>query len=85
MKIFIKTLQGKTFELQVSDTQSVKQTKEQIKRDLLPDFTYMKLIIHGKVMEDENKKFIDYGIKEGDFIVIMKTTVRYKMIKIYLG
>lgn len=31
----------------------------------------MKLIAYGKVLEDDNKTLTDYGIKEGDFVVVM--------------
>lgn len=31
----------------------------------------MKLIAYGKILEDGTKKVTEYGIKEGDFIVVM--------------
>ena len=31
----------------------------------------MKLIAYGKVLEEDNKTLKDYGIKEGDFLVVM--------------
>ena len=35
----------------------------------------MKLIAYGKVLEDDNKSLKDYGIKEGDFLVVMVSKV----------
>ena len=35
----------------------------------------MKLIAYGKVLEDDNKTLKDYGIKEGDFLVVMVSKV----------
>lgn len=37
----------------------------------------MKLIAYGKVLEDDNKSLKDYGIKEGDFLVVMVSKVCY--------
>ena len=36
-----------------------------------------KLIAYGKVLEDEAKTLKDYSIKEGDFLVVMVSKVRY--------
>jgi hypothetical protein len=33
------------------------------------------LIAYGKVLEDDNKTLKDYGIKEGDFLVVMVSKV----------
>jgi hypothetical protein len=35
----------------------------------------MKLIAYGKVLEDDTKSLKDYGIKEGDFLVVMVSKV----------
>jgi len=36
-----------------------------------------KLIAYGKVLEDEAKTLKDYSIKEGDFLVVMVSKVRF--------
>ena len=33
------------------------------------------MIAYGKVLEDDNKTLKDYGIKEGDFLVVMVSKV----------
>jgi hypothetical protein len=42
------------------------------------------LIAYGKVLEDDNKTLKDYGIKEGDFLVVMVSKVRiYQPLKVF--
>ena len=72
MKIVIKTLQGKTHDLEVEATHTVLQVKQQVKEkgisDSEPDM--QKLISYGKVM-DNDKTVGEYQLKDGDFIVLM--------------
>jgi hypothetical protein len=37
----------------------------------------MKLIAYGKVLEEDTKQLKDYSIKEGDFLVVMISKVRF--------
>lgn len=75
MKILIKTLQNKQFEIEVQEDQSVRKVKEQIEEQKKAEGEEFpadgqKLIALGKVMEDE-KTLKDYNIVEGKFLVVM--------------
>lgn len=75
MKIIIKTLQGKHFEVEVEPENTVIQLKEIIdnKKPIEgQDFpaNSLKLINLGKIMEDD-KTLSEYNLKEGSFLVVM--------------
>jgi Ubiquitin family len=53
----------------------VRQTKEKIEEEHKMAADSMKLIVYGKVLEDDNKSLKDYSIKEGDFLVVMVAKV----------
>lgn len=77
MKISIKTLQGKLTEVEVNENDTVATLKEKIKKELNIEPESQKLIYYGKIMAEEEKKLVDYSIKEKDFIVLMITKVLY--------
>ena len=75
MKIIIKTLQGKVFEVNVEGDTTVMQLKELIDsskpiegQEFPAD--QIKLINLGKIMENE-KTLSEYNLKEGSFLVVM--------------
>ena len=75
MKIIIKTLQGKQFDLEVEESDTVKDIKGKIdaNRSAVSESfpaAELKLIALGKIMDDD-KKLADYNIKEGGFLVVM--------------
>ncbi|KAI3633944.1 hypothetical protein MIR68_007548 [Amoeboaphelidium protococcarum] len=75
MKITVKTLQQKTFNFEVEPSDTVLQVKEKIAaQDSLnaSSIDLQKLIFSGKILENE-KLLSDYGVKDGDFIVLMVT------------
>ncbi|MDR3737345.1 MAG: ubiquitin-like protein [Acidobacteriaceae bacterium] len=77
MKISIKTLQGKPTELEVSETDTLADIKAKIAVQLSIEPTNQKLIHYGKVMSEETKKLVDYGVKDKDFLVLMITKARF--------
>jgi len=75
MKISIKTLQGKPTELEVSETDTLGDIKKKISEQLNVDVANQKLIHYGKVMTEDGKKLVEYGVKDKDFLVLMITKV----------
>jgi len=79
MKISIKTLQGKTTELEVTENDTLSDIKRKIFETLNIDVSSQKLIHYGKVMAEDSKKLADYGVKDKDFLVLMVTKVNPKI------
>ena len=75
MKITIKNLQGKPTEYEASDTDTLEDLKKKIAIDFNIDVGSIKLIHFGKVLGDNSKKVVDYGVKDKDFLVMMTTKV----------
>jgi len=71
MKVTIKPLKGDTFEVEYEAETLVKDLKETI-AGLKPDMPAdgMKLIYSGKILNND-QPMKDYGIKEGEFLVVM--------------
>ena len=78
MKIIIKTLNGKTFDIEAEETDTVLATKETIAsvHDNMPAES-QKLIALGKIM-DNDKTLKDYNVSEGNFLVVMVTKAKPK-------
>jgi len=71
MKIQIKTLKSKKYELEVKADETVQEIKEKIQKELdLGDATMMSLIHHGKILKNEQTAE-NAGFKENDFVVLM--------------
>lgn len=70
MKLIVKTLKGKQFEIEVELSDTVKQVKDKIDEEHKIAADTQKLVAIGKVMDDA-KTVEDYKLKEGDFIVVM--------------
>lgn len=68
----MKTLDGKETAIQVGSAMKVPEIKEVVQTTLSVDVNLQKLIFKGKVLEDDTKSATDYGLKEGEFIVLMK-------------
>jgi uncharacterized ubiquitin-like protein YukD len=75
MKITIKTLQGKPVEVEIDEKDTVADLKKKIEEKLNVEPASQKLIHFGKVLNDDNKKLIDYSIKNGEFLVLMTVKV----------
>ena len=78
MKITIKTLQGKPTEFEVDGSETLLSLKAKISDVCKIDVANQKLIHYGKVLAEDQKKLIDYGVKDKDFMVLMVTKVRGK-------
>ena len=79
MKITIKTLQNKQYDFEINPDDlvaliQVKILKEKIAKDLGFEIELQKLILYGKVLED-NKKLSEYKVNENDFMVLMVSKV----------
>eukprot|EP00698_Gefionella_okellyi_P014771 TRINITY_DN4104_c0_g1_i1.p1 TRINITY_DN4104_c0_g1~~TRINITY_DN4104_c0_g1_i1.p1 ORF type:complete len:381 (+),score=102.77 TRINITY_DN4104_c0_g1_i1:108-1250(+) len=71
MKVSIKTLEGKTFEVDIADSDTVDTLKQRIETEQGIAIDTQKLIHKGKVMQVGANTVVSYGVKEGDFLVIM--------------
>lgn len=78
MKITIKTLQGKPTELDVSDSDTLEDLKKKIAETCKIEVGNQKLIHYGKVLGENNKKLVDCGVKDKDFMVLMVLKVILK-------
>jgi len=71
MKIQIKTLKSKKYELEVKCDETVEEIKVKIQKELeLGDASMMSLIHHGKILKNDQTAN-DAGFKENDFVVLM--------------
>jgi len=71
MKIQIKTLKSKKYELEVKADETVEEMKAKIQNELgLGEAEMMSLIHHGKILKNEQTA-ANAGIKENDFVVLM--------------
>jgi len=75
MKIVVKNLQGKQNEYEVSENDTLENLKQKIATEFNSTIENIKLIYFGKVLTDNGKKLIDYGIKNADNLVMMLTKV----------
>uniref|UniRef100_A0A2P2MDU5 Ubiquitin-like domain-containing protein n=1 Tax=Rhizophora mucronata TaxID=61149 RepID=A0A2P2MDU5_RHIMU len=79
MKIFVKTLKGTTFEIEVAPENTVADVKKHIETaqgaDVYPAGQQM-LIYQGKILKD-NTTMDENKVLENSFVVIMLTKVRY--------
>jgi len=78
MKIQIKTLKSKKYELEVKADETVEEIKQKIQKELeLGDAERMSLIHHGKILKNEQTA-ADAGFKEQDFVVLMVKKLKRK-------
>ncbi|CAG8520132.1 4793_t:CDS:2 [Ambispora leptoticha] len=70
MKLTIKTLQQKSFSLDVEPEDQVVTVKEKIEKSQGYPISLQKLIFSGKILVDD-KPISEYNISEKDFLVIM--------------
>lgn len=75
MKITIKNLQGKPTEYEVTDTETLEDVKKKISEEFKTEVSCIKLIHYGKVLAENSKKLIEYGVKDKDFLVMMISKV----------
>lgn len=75
MRITIKNLQGKPTEYEVSDNDCLEDLKKRIAEEFKTEVSSVKLIHYGKVLGENSKKLIEYGVKDRDFIVMMISKV----------
>ena len=71
MKLIVKTLSGKQLEINVENDWTIAQVKKQIETDHKMEASSLKLIAYGKVLDKDENKVTDHGLKEGDNIVAM--------------
>jgi hypothetical protein len=75
MKITIRTLQGSPTEFEVNENETLEDLKKKIADTCKIDIANQKLIHYGKVLNENSKKLVEYGIKDKDFMVLMVTKV----------
>jgi len=86
MKIKVKNLKGKLLEFDVSETETVADLKERLSSTLNIEISSMKLVVLSKVMNDDKKKLVDYGIKENTTIILMvKVSILTKKNHLFIG
>ncbi|CAG8552794.1 4484_t:CDS:2 [Paraglomus brasilianum] len=74
MKLTLKTLQQKQFELDVEPEDKVIDVKRKIEESQGHEIPLQKLIFSGKILADE-KPLSEYNITEKDFVVVMVSKV----------
>ncbi|CAI2169516.1 17793_t:CDS:2, partial [Funneliformis geosporum] len=70
MKITIKTLQQKQFQLDIETNESILEVKQKIEENQGHAVPLQKLISKGQILNNE-KKVSEYSISENDFLVLM--------------
>lgn len=72
MIVTIKTLQQKTFKIELDDTENVAALKQKIEQEQGPAFpaSSLKLIYAGKILNDSSP-LNEYNIQESNFVVVM--------------
>ena len=84
MKINVKSLVGKTYDLEVNDSDTIKNIKDLIKEKAeIPSEKPIRLIFAGKELDDD-KKLYSYNISNNSTIHLLTTpkTVKKLSIKI---
>ncbi len=71
MKITIKNLQGKPTEYELPEDTTLENLKKKVATEFSCELAHIKLIHYGKVLGENERKLMDYGIKNGDFLVMM--------------
>jgi hypothetical protein len=71
MQITVKTLNGKQLPLTIEAEWTIRKVKEEIESHHQLKAETLKLIIYGKVIDNDDKTATDFAIKDGDFIVAM--------------
>ncbi|CAG8626473.1 5694_t:CDS:2, partial [Paraglomus occultum] len=74
MKLTLKTLQQKQFQLDVEPEDKVIDVKRKIEESQGHAISLQKLIFSGKILADE-KPLSEYNITEKDFVVVMVSKV----------
>ena len=81
MKITLKTLQNKKFEIEAIPSSTVLELKQRVDTELqLGDVADQKLIKAGKILVNENT-LEEAGVKDGDFVVIMISKAKPAAVK----
>lgn len=71
MKITLKTLQGKQLPMEIEADSTIETLKAAIAAEHDMPAESQNLVAYGKVLADGAKTVTEYGIKDGDFIVVM--------------
>ena len=75
MRIVVKTMQGKTYEYEVLELESIESLKQKIAKEHKISIEQIKLIFNGTVLQQNLKKLVEVGIKANDFLVMMISRV----------
>ena len=85
MQVYVKTLVGETFTLEVEGTDTIGRLKVKIQDQLDGTTKYMRLIFNGKQLED-SQKLADYNIQNGSTLhLIITPPVFHVFVKILMG
>lgn len=89
MKVNVKTLEGKQFDVTFEEDETVSlprflffictkvaQLQQRIEEQQNIPSDQQKLIYKGKMMTERSKKVVEYQVKDGDFLVIMVSKVQ---------
>ena len=71
MKIVVKTIAGKLMPIEIEESFTIRQVKEQIEKDHSLKADTLKIIAFGKVLDDDNQIASAVPLKENDNIVAM--------------
>jgi len=69
MKIKVKTLTGKRFDVEITGKESIEQLKRKLHKDIHIPLTGQRIIYAGKQLKSGS--LLDAGFLEGDFLVVV--------------
>eukprot|EP00123_Amoebidium_parasiticum_P009982 comp19821_c0_seq2/m.23835 comp19821_c0_seq2/g.23835 ORF comp19821_c0_seq2/g.23835 comp19821_c0_seq2/m.23835 type:complete len:318 (-) comp19821_c0_seq2:429-1382(-) len=75
MKLTLRTLDQKTFQVEVAPSDTILQVKGKVQAEKGFDPSAQKLVFSGKILSD-GQTVAEYGIKETDFVVLMVTAAK---------
>lgn len=71
MKIFIKTLQGKTTELEINENATVADLKKEIEEKFNVEQDCQRILCKGSFMADAGKKLADHKLEDGSSVTLI--------------
>ena len=71
MKVTIKTLKSEQIPTEVAEDITIGQFKKLLEEKNGWEADLQKLVFKAQQLNDADKKLVDYGVKEGDIIILM--------------
>ena len=82
MKILVKTVKGSMAEYEISDLATVDELKRRIASDINVPPAGQKLLHGGRVLSEDEKKLVQYGVQVKDEIILMLPKNQLSLVKV---